>query len=210
MAECSLCHSMDVQLLERGDDRIYYSCNVCSLIFADPQHHLTPEQEKERYLSHRNSLDDENYLRFLKKAVDPAILNFDKDMRGLDYGCGPVAAIQHILKSQNIYCDSFDPFFLTEVLSPPYDFIFSTEVFEHFFNPAEEMKKLDKMLKPNGFLIVMTAFHPGPDHFNAWYYKRDPSHVCFYDLNTFKYICKQYDYKQIYTDNNRVVILRKV
>ena len=209
MAECSLCHSKNVQLLEGGDDRIYYSCNVCSLIFADPRHHLTPGEEKERYLNHRNSLEDENYLYFLKKAVDPAIAFLNKNMRGLDYGCGPVAAIQHILKDQNIYCDSFDPFFLPEVLHPPYDFIFSTEVFEHFFKPAEEMIKLDNMLQSNGFIIVMTAFHPGRKHFNAWYYKRDPSHVCFYDLSTFKFICKNFNYKRIYTDNNRVIILKK-
>lgn len=209
MIECSLCHSINVQLLERSDHRIYYSCDTCALIFADPKYHLSAGEEKERYLNHQNSLEDEKYLNFLGRAIEPALTYLNNSMSGLDYGCGPVTAIQYVLEKYHISCDSYDPIFHSIKLHPPYDFIFSTEVFEHFFKPDVEVGKLNNMLESEGYLIVMTEFHKGAVHFKNWYYPRDPSHVCFYNLNTFLFISKKLNYKVIYTDNSRVIILKK-
>ena len=209
MVECSLCHSINLLHINGPDKRIYYGCNNCSLIFADSRHYLSADQEKERYLKHCNSLKDENYLNFLRRAVNPALPYLNENMTGLDYGCGPVSAIQYILMDYKISCNSYDPIFLPNKLQPPYDFIFSTEVFEHFFKPGAEMKRLDSMLKTKSYIIIMTEFYKSQDYFKDWYYPRDPSHVCFYSLETIEYICKILNYKFIYTDNSRVVILRK-
>lgn len=210
MAECKLCHSKVDNIVIGADSRTYYSCAICALIFADKRHHLDSKQEKERYLNHINSLKDSDYLDFLSRAVNPALPFLNSRMKGLDYGCGPVTAIQHILQKESIECDSYDPFFLPKMPQPPYDFIFSTEVFEHFFNPSLELTNISGMLKNEGLLIVMTEFHQGKYHLKDWYYTRDPSHVCFYNLDTFNFICKHFKFKRIFTDNKRVIILKKI
>lgn len=212
MAECLLCHSLVENTIKGADDRIFYTCSTCSLIFSDKKHHLNAIQEKARYLNHDNSLLDQNYLDFLSKAVVPALSFLNPTMQGLDYGCGPVLALQHILEKNNIACASYDPYFYpssTSATSSAYDFIFSTEAFEHFYNPALELTKLREMLKNKGFLIIMTEFHQGKDHFKNWYYTRDPSHVCFYNLSVFDYICTEYNLSPVFTDNKRVIILQK-
>ncbi len=210
MAECILFHSLVNNTIKGADSRTYYSCASCSLIFVDKDHYLDLNQEKERYLNHTNSLKDQNYLEFLSKAVNPALSFLNDTMKGLDYGCGPIAGIQHILANNNIACHSYDPFFYPSELTPPFDFIFSTEVFEHFFYPSLELKKLSELLKKEGYLIIMTEFYKGKDHFKDWYYTRDPSHVCFYNLSTFDYICEKFNFKPVFTDSKRVVILQKI
>lgn len=209
MLVCQLCSSEEENSIRGADTRVYHKCNNCSLISADYSHHLSMEQEKERYLKHINSLEDPNYINFLLNAVNPALPFLNKQMKGLDFGCGPVTAINHILKQHSISCDSYDPVFPHGTPLPPYDFIFSTEVFEHFFYPRKELKKLSMMLKEEGFLIIMTEFHPGENHFKDWYYPRDPTHVVFYNLDTFNYICKEFQFQIVFTDNKRVVILKK-
>ena len=56
--------------------------------------------------------------------------------------------------------DLYDPFFFPneEIFSKTYDFITCTEAAEHFFNPNKEFDLLDKLLKKDGWLGVMTCF----------------------------------------------------
>ena len=59
------------------------------------------------------------------------------------------------------------------VLGHTYDFIVCTETAEHFDNPARDFREMDGLLKPGGWLGVMTAMLDDWANFPEWYYHRD-------------------------------------
>ena len=88
----------------------------------------------------------------------------------------------------------YDPYFYssTSVLDQTYDFITCTEVVEHLYAPAAVFRDLDRMLRPGGWLGVMTCFQTDDDRFDNWHYRRDPTHVVFYREFTFKLLANRF------------------
>lgn len=207
---CPLCNSTDNKKFEAGN-RIYYLCQTCELTFMDSACHLSAEEEKKRYSFHQNNAEDNGYVAFLNRAIEPAISFLNKDMHGFDYGCGPNPVLAHLVSEKGFKCDFYDPYFFPECkFDRKYDFIFATECFEHFFNPGMEIERISELLKTNGILSIMTELWNPVDDFSAWYYKNDPTHVCFYSKNTIDYICDNFHFIKIYTDDKRVIILKKI
>ncbi|MBF8963734.1 class I SAM-dependent methyltransferase [Pontibacter sp. FD36] len=168
------------------------------------------ELEKAHYLLHENKIGNKGYVEFLNKAILPTLPYLRAGMRGLDFGCGPGPTLSVLLRNRGFVMDDYDPFFFPELkTAQAYDFVFATECFEHFFAPATEVHRIRQLLKPNGTLTVMTAHWQEPSDLPAWYYARDPTHVAFYHRHTFDWIARHYGFEIVYTDNNRVIILRK-
>jgi len=208
---CRLCKSTKNSLSVKGlDERSYYFCEKCYLINVDRKYLLDKQAEKDRYLTHQNGIQFDGYVNFLRRAVNPALNFIQKDMVGLDYGCGPVPTLSKLLNREGYACDDYDPFFINHDLKRKFGFIFSTEVFEHFFYPDQEIRKLRSLLCEDGILIIMTERWKNPDHFSKWYYARDNSHVCFYHSRTFSYICEKFGFEKLFDDGQRVVILKNV
>ncbi|MBL7874669.1 MAG: class I SAM-dependent methyltransferase [Cyclobacteriaceae bacterium] len=208
---CPLCESKNVKLLEvDGDKRKYYLCRSCFLLFVDPDYHISLEQEKARYEFHNNSGQDVGYLEFLNRVIQPTLPFLNSAMIGLDYGCGPNPTLSDLLAQQQLICHNFDPLFGFEHSLKAYDFLFATECVEHFRSPKNDFSKMSALLKPKGFLSVMTDHWQSLEQFNTWYYKRDITHVSFYHSNTFAFICKYFGYELKYTDNQRVVVMQRV
>jgi SAM-dependent methyltransferase len=191
------------------DNRRYHLCHNCSLIFVNPCHRLSPEDEKTRYTTHNNSIENDGYVRFLHRLVHPMLPYLDATMRGLDYGCGPSPTLSKLLRRQGMMCDDYDPFFACRPLRPPYDYIFSTECFEHFHYPNKEMQRLCSLLQPGGLLGIMTEQWSTLEHFATWHYPRDRTHTSFYHEHTFAFLSRQFGWNMLYTEGNRVVILRR-
>jgi len=207
---CPLCLSDDWKEEVAGaDSRLYYLCENCLLIFADPKHFLSAREEKARYKAHRNSIKDEGYVNFLSRVIDPMITYLKSGMRGLDYGCGPGPTLSHLVKGHGIFCDDYDPYFKKNSLCPPYDFIFSTETFEHFQYPAKEIQKIRNLLKSGGMLGIMTECWTTLEEFGSWYYTKDPTHMSFYNKSTFNYICSRFGFALHEQADKRVYILEK-
>jgi hypothetical protein len=210
MHYCPLCSNDELtEIKPDNDKRNYYQCQQCFLIFADRKHHLSPKDEKHRYAQHNNGIDQPGYVNFLSQVIDPALNYINNDMVGCDYGCGPVPTLSKLVEREGIRCHDYDPLFEFNPPLEKYDFIFSTECFEHFFNPKEDFVNIDSLLKVEGYLMIMTLQYKSPDQFQDWFYKKDYTHVSFYHKNTFKYICIKYNYKMVLNDYNRVVILQK-
>ncbi|MFW6001519.1 MAG: class I SAM-dependent methyltransferase [Halanaerobium sp.] len=208
--QCRVCKSQDLRVLNLDEN--YYYCNNCQAIFIDKEKIVEPEEEKERYESHDNTHQNEGYVKmledFLKKSVFPFIKDIDNV---LEFGCGPGPVLADLLKREDYQVDKYDPYFYPEKVyeNKRYDLITSTEVFEHFSDPRKEIELLTSHLKDGGYLAVMTSFHPGPETFDDWWYKWDPTHIVFYNLNTFQTLAEDYNLKIIYTDQEKYIIFKK-
>lgn len=91
----------------------------------------------------------------------------------------------------------YDPCFHPDrsALERTYDFITCTEVAEHFHRPAEEFACLDGLIRPGGWLAIMTCFQDDDHRFAHWHYRRDPTHVVFYREHTFRHVAAQFSWK---------------
>ncbi|NIO11952.1 MAG: methyltransferase domain-containing protein, partial [Deltaproteobacteria bacterium] len=89
-----------------------------------------------------------------------------------------------------------------------YDFITATEVLEHLHEPGLELARLWAILKPGGHLGIMTRMAEPEMEFSNWYYKNDPTHVCFYSRETFKWLASHWETDVEFPDND-VILFQK-
>lgn len=161
--------------------------------FLDPCQRPQPKDEHAEYLRHENDPGDPGYRKFLSRLAAPLLDQLAPGLQGLDYGCGPGPALAAMLCEAGHSMALFDPFFQPDQqpLTETYDFITCTEVAEHFHRPAQEFDRLDAMLRPGGWLGVMTCFQTDDARFANWHYRKDPTHVVFYRETTFRIIAAQ-------------------
>ncbi|NNE98128.1 MAG: class I SAM-dependent methyltransferase [Pyrinomonadaceae bacterium] len=188
--KCSLCASEKTDFFFEDKFRPYNRCRNCSLIFVTPEFHVSREREKSRYEEHNNDPDDRGYRDFLERITLPIKDKFDPPARGLDFGCGPTTLLADILSEKGFEMDVYDLFYQpdTSVLEKKFDFIVTTEVVEHLAKPLDVFEMLLSMLKPNGMLAVMTRLHDDSIDFKTWHYKNDPTHICFFSVETFEWL----------------------
>lgn len=207
---CPLCNSSSNTAFS-PNGKTYYTCCDCGLTYMDSNNHLAAQEEEKRYSFHQNNIEDTGYVDFLNRIISPAMEYLSPTMLGLDYGCGPNPVLAQIVTEKGIKCDHYDPFFFPTLdASKKYDFIFATECFEHFFSPKKELNSICKLLNNEGYLCIMTELKQDCTDFAGWYYKNDPTHVCFYNEKTIQYICNEYNFKRIYTDGRRAIILKRI
>jgi SAM-dependent methyltransferase len=208
---CPLCVSNDTEVLPfMFKSRTFCHCNVCRLIFVNKDHLPDLNEEKQRYLKHTNTPDNEGYVRFLSQIIDPLKRLVQPNAAGLDFGCGPMPVLADILRNEGYNCDIYDPFFFPEQPKRTYDFISATECFEHFHRPAMDIGYILTLLKQDGILAIMTDTWQTTASFKDWHYVRDFTHVSFYHNFTMAWIGEQYGLKLVFTDEKRVYVFRKV
>ena len=138
--KCLICQSKEIAtIITQIEKKVYHHCRQCDLHFLSPEFRLSETEEKARYLHHENDVSDKNYQEFVKPLVNSIQQKMSPESYGLDYGCGPGPVVSHLLKAsgfKNIFL--FDPFFQNDesLLTKQYDFIFCSEVAEHFFDPC--------------------------------------------------------------------------
>ncbi|MEO9876935.1 MAG: class I SAM-dependent methyltransferase [Anderseniella sp.] len=185
---CAVCGSdaTGVFLVDRNS-KTYHRCTVCHATFLDPSCFLTSDAEYAHYLTHENDVCDVGYRTYLSKLADPLLSRLRPASSGLDYGCGPAAALADMMREAGHDMSLYDPFFEADKspLTRNYDFVTCTETVEHFHLPAVEFKRLAGLLKPGGLLAVMTIFQTDDSRFANWRYRHDPTHVVFYREHTF-------------------------
>jgi hypothetical protein len=190
------------------DMREYIRCDVCSLVFVPPQYLLNPDDEKARYDTHKNSEDNPGYMEFLAQMSDPLLTLLSEKSSGLDFGCGPGPCLSKHFERQGHTVDLYDVFYEDnqDVFNKTYDFVTTTEVVEHLYQPGEVLDRVWNLVKPGGYLGVMTQ--PIPENFDTWWYKKDNTHVSFFHTKTFEYLMKKWGATQVY-QYKAVWILKK-
>lgn len=182
-------HFMRVHTRKQTEEhaRDYWRCPACHATFLEPSQRLVRAAEAAYYRLHRNEVADPAYRLLLWRLAEPLLARLAPAQSGLDYGCGPGPALAAMLAEAGHRVALYDPQFRDDpsVLLQRYDFITCTEVAEHFHRPREEFDRLGRMLRPGGWLAVMTAFQTDDTAFARWHYRRDPTHVVFYREATF-------------------------
>ncbi len=207
---CRVCRTAPLRPFARITGWHYYRCDRCLATFLDSAHWLTADQEYAHYLNHNNSITDTAYRRFLAKLAEPLLSRLAAGSDGLDYGCGPGPALAQMLSEAGHRLHIYDPFFAPDqaVLAQSYDFITCTEVIEHFQQPAQEFARLAQMLRPGGWLAIMTCWQQDDAHFASWYYRLDPTHVVFYQEATLRYLAQVFGWTCEFLTKD-VVLLQK-
>ncbi len=148
--------------------------------------------ERERYLQHNNEVDDPDYRAFLSRLWDRIRPLLPAGATGLDHGAGPGPALVAMMREDGFEVEGYDPIFepRPELLQRTYDFVVCTETLEHMHRPGKDIKRLDRMIRPDGLLGVMTGMLDDVGSFESWYYRRDPTHVAFYSVETMEWIAR--------------------
>ena len=191
--------------------RSYFRCPRCELVFADPGSHLSPERERAEYNLHENDPGDERYRAFLSRLARPLLTRLQPGMHGLDFGCGPGPTLSVMLQESGMAVDDYDPLYAPDalLLQRRYDFVTATEVVEHFRRPAEAWRKLASLVRPDGWLGIMTLLAPADaEAFAQWWYKNDPTHVSFYTVNTFDWLAEALGFTVEILDD-RVLLMQR-
>lgn len=187
---CPVCCAAKPQPFLRVDGRDYWRCAICEARFLDPCQRPSRDAELAHYLHHENHPDDPAYRRFLSKLAAPLLARLSGPSRGLDYGCGPGPALAAMMREAGHAMALYDPFFQPDPapLERSYDFATCTETAEHFHRPAHEFARLMTLVRPGGWLAIMTCFQTDDTRFQDWHYRKDPTHVVFYREETLRYL----------------------
>ncbi|GFD93548.1 2-polyprenyl-3-methyl-5-hydroxy-6-metoxy-1,4-benz oquinol methylase [Alteromonas sp. KUL154] len=212
---CPLCLSSVTPSHYHSDKkRDYFRCDACSLVYVAPDQLPSMEQEKQEYDLHENDFEDEGYRKFLGKVLTPLtpFLNAsrDKELRGLDFGCGPAPVLASMLELKGVHMQTYDPFYAKtpEVLKQKYDIITCTEAIEHFHTPHREWTLLNELLAPRGLVAIMTKRVIDKARFANWHYKNDITHVSFFSEATFEFLAQRDGFEVTFPASD-VVLMRK-
>jgi len=215
MLSCKICKNSNLNpIFDEQFGFNYYHCKVCDTIFQSEDYLLKSKaDEKSSYDTHNNSSECEGYVNmfkdFIETSIKPLDINFES---ALDYGCGPGPVLADLLREFIPLVNTYDRIYphTPNYDQFTYDLITSTEVFEHFNKPMKYIEHVLSLLNPGGYLCVSTYFKPDSyDEFFKWWYRRDETHITFYSIKTFEYLAKVFDLELVYTDNKKIIVLKK-
>lgn len=206
MSLCPLCECDALSHFHQDKKRAYLRCDNCHLVVVPKHYLLCDEQEKNTYDQHRNDPQDMRYREFLGRAVNPLFSQLPQGAEGLDFGCGSGPTISVMAAEAGFAMKNYDLYYhnVTQNLTRTYDFITMTEVIEHIAEPKSLLMRLERLLNPGGILVVMTKLVEKGMEFGQWYYKGDPTHICFYSMETFDWIAKQFGWRLECVDSDVV------
>ncbi len=207
---CPLCSGEDIDPFYEDGNRTYLSCLDCKLVFVPSYYWLSDEEQKATYDLHENDPQDQGYRQFLSRLSTPLMERLAARQKGLDFGCGPGPTLSALLEAHGHEVDLYDPNYCNDpsVFHNTYDFICATEVVEHLREPKLEFAALFKVLKPGGWLGIMTKLVTDKQAFRQWHYIRDLTHICFYSIGTFEYLAQRFDARLDVVAND-VMLLKK-
>jgi len=131
----------------------------------------------------------------------------------LEFGSGPGPVFSELLRQRGVNVDIYDKFYAPTPVyeGKQYDMITATEVLEHIADPLDIMHFFHQHLRPGGYLALMTQFHENDtEAYLRWWYRRDPTHICFFSVQSLTLIAKLTGFKVMLTDEKKCLLLQKM
>ncbi len=211
---CKICKKKADCYSEGEEMPIYYWCINCGYISIEEDKIISREEEKERYLKHENTIDNKGYVNMFEEFIQKTITPYSKGRNTvLDFGCGSGAVLAALLRGKGYGVDIYDIYFAPEKVykNKNYDIITATEVLEHIKNPLSILKLLKNHLTKKGIIALMTLFHPDDRmKFKKWWYRKDPTHISFYDPKTFQYIADILNMRILMINDKNLCVLENI
>jgi len=213
MTPCPVCCTPSSSFFDAQLQYETHHCPHCELIFKDARCYPTVAQELKKYNEHHNSLENEGYVAMFERFIDYTLSHLEHPVkRVLDFGSGPAPVLAELLKRRGFDVTVYDKHFSPH---PPgvgtlFDLITSTEVIEHIARPMETLAWLKTHLEPGGTLALMTQFHDNSEtSYRNWWYRRDPTHLCFFTPKTFEVAAARLGLEVAVHDGVKTVLLSR-
>ncbi len=193
-SNCPLCMSAETHGFCRDRMRNYLHCLQCDFVFVPKNYHLSQKEEKARYDLHQNDPDDSGYRNFLSRLFRPLKKKIAPGTHGLDFGCGPGPTLSVMFEEADYECAIYDLYYAPDqsVFRKQYDFLTCSETMEHLDRPHEEFERFLQLVRPGGWIGIMTQLRDNRRPFAHWHYKDDDTHVGFYSRATFEFLADAY------------------
>jgi cyclopropane fatty-acyl-phospholipid synthase-like methyltransferase len=208
---CPLCLGDKISFFSKDQNRDYYQCSDCKLVFVLSENFLSAKDEKAKYDHHQNSIENSGYCQFLDRLLIPMQSYLKDGAKGLDFGSGPGPTLSIIMNKRGYDISIYDYFYENnpKVFESKYDFITSTEVIEHLHDVGGELDRLWQHLGKGGVLGLMSAFIPKNQQFDKWYYIRDLTHVRFFSRESFRWLAKNWDADVVFPQDGVAIFLKR-
>ena len=182
---CRICNSPSILFFQ--DERSFYKCPECRLIFSED---FPGKADEEKHYKTQWATTDPDFWKGQVDVLVQLIDNYRTPKHILDFGSGSGEMTREFQK-RGYDITPLEPmihgYLKDQHYSPRFDVVIAVEVLEHLPDPWNEIREIENVLVPDGIVIFSTlltnAFIDLPDaanHFKDWWYKDDPTHVSFF------------------------------
>ena len=211
---CKICNKPATPFIDERNKWEFFHCKECEFIFKNPICYVDKTNELKQYQHHNNTIESPGYVEMFEKFIDATFHpHMPKIKTALEFGSGPGPVLSELLKQRGLDVDIYDKFFSPQKIyeNKKYDLITSTEVIEHIESPLEVFELFSKHIKKNGYLALMTQFHKNEqEDFKKWWYKNDPTHICFFRPRTFEVLALACGFEVLSNDLIKSVLLKRI
>ena len=212
--QCKLCNNTVMSINDTRNNWEFSHCKKCEFIFKNSSDFVTSEDELKQYNNHNNTMDSPGYVEMFERFMATTFNDYiDEIQNVLEFGSGPGPVLSELLKQRGLKVDIYDKYFSPEKVyeGKKYDLITSTEVIEHVDDPKGLFKFFSDHIKSDGYLALMTQFHTNnAQEFKKWWYKNDPTHICFFRPHTFEVLAEQSGFKVLKHDSKKSILLKRL
>jgi SAM-dependent methyltransferase len=187
----------------------YYRCPDCGFLFTCSFDQWTPEDFARFIYNEDYAALDPDYAEVRPRQNLTIIQSMFgerlKPLRLLDYGGGS-GAFASLLRENGCAAESFDPFGGNVAAALPasgerFDIVTAFEVFEHVADPVGCLHEIDRLLKPDGLLLISTRINDGKEgragigpRLTWWYASPRNGHIALHSRRSLTLLLRRFGY----------------